>query len=164
MASHQPQDVIRSLTTGHRICRPLPQTVLHNLSCSCSSCPGLSLFWNLPTLPMPQGLCTAILSVWHTFCLDTHMVLCFISFRPLLQCQRRLIWLYQVKQLLGTSPLTLLLSLWSTLSDILYSIVYALFPQLESQCLQGGGSCCFFLFFFFFLSLNSQHLRVGPGE
>lgn len=62
---------------------------------------------------------------------------------------------------LGLSSLTLLGSLWSISSDILYSIIYGLFPQLEGQRVQGGGSCCAF---FFFWPLNSQHLRVGPGE
>lgn len=50
---------------------------------------------------------------------------------------------------LGLSSLTLLGSLWSISSDILYSIIYGLFLAV---------------LFFFFWPLNSQHLRVGPGE
>lgn len=140
VASGHTQNVIWNFTMGHMICLPLPQILPALASPPCS--------WNLPTLPMPQGLCTAVFSVWHTLCLDTHMILSFTSFRSLLQCQRSLIWLYQVKYPLGPSPLTLLGSLWSISSDILYSVIYGLFPQLEGQCVQGGGSCCAFFFFF----------------
>lgn len=149
MASGYSQNVIWRLTMGHMICLPLPQwpsTVFPAWALAALISPPYS--WNLPTLPMPQGLCTAVFSVWHTLCLDTHMILFFTSFRSLLQCQRRLIWLYQVKYPLGPSPPTLLGSLWSISSDILYSVIYGLFPQPEGQCLQGGGSCCAFFFFF----------------
>ena len=43
--------------------------------------------WNRLTLTMPQGLCTAVLSVWHILHLDTHTACPLTSFRSLLRCQ-----------------------------------------------------------------------------
>ena len=83
---------------------------------------------NVAHAPGPLHCCFLCLA--HSLLRYPHDPL-FHLLRSLLQCQRRLIWLYQVNDPLGPSPPTLLGSLWSISYDILYSVIYGLFPQPE---------------------------------
>ena len=149
MASGHSRNAIWNFTVSHVICLPLPQTALHNLSCSSSSCTGLSSLFpelaNFAHAPGPLHCCFLCLA--HSLLRYPHAPLFHLLQVSAPMSEKSYLVIPSKIPTLGLSSLTLLGSLWSISSDILYSIIYGLFPQLEGQCVQGGGSCCAFFFF-----------------